>query len=438
MGGERAGKSFLGATYLTTRSFLGKLFWIIAWDYELCRPEFQYVVDQLSALGGIKVLNYPREGPCSLETESGIIIETKSGQDPRRIAGKAPDGIVGCEISLWPYELFLRVRGRLAETRGWFLGTGSFETSVGWLPEKFSQWAGPNEEGGLAAPMPTWTNSHLFPGGWNDPEIQALVAFYPEDRFQERFAGVPVPPTGRVFSEARSTLHVDNEVAYEPDQPVYLAIDPGDATAYAVLALQEDPNDGVRIIDEIYAQRQTHGEVITSAQTRRWWHDVQYAVMDIAGRQHHGSRSAFEWWSEEGKLPVYTSKVGIKDGIDRVRTFLRVNPSTGRPRLRMHSRVKGLQSEMGLAPPVYENGGTYSYRTSQQGSVVSDLPKDEHNHSAKALGYFLVHMFGHVRRAGGKKVNYLHLPAHVPTADELPWRSPVRAAPNYIRGWRGR
>ena len=420
MGGERAGKSFLGGMYLVSRILLGDLFWIVSLDYELARPEFEYVMNGLDTLGLLKGFNFPKEGPCSLTTKMGQTVETKTGADTRRIAGKAPDGIIGCEIAMWPIELFRRVTDRTAEKRGWFLGTGSYETSLGWLPELTTQWSGPNEDDGVALPVPTWSNKILFPGGFEDTEIQRLRNQNTEARFNERFAGIPHPPTGRVFSDAKVALHVTTEPVYDRDKPVYLAIDPGYGSAYAVLAIQVtgDDKDNIRIIDELYLQRQTHSEVIRAAQTRSWWRDVEYAVIDVAGRQHHADRSAIEIWQEEARIPMYSNKVTIQDGIDRVRAFLRLNPETSRARLTMHPKCRGLISEMGLGPSPVEGGGIYFYKTDAAGAVTTDLPIDKHNHSCKALGYFLVHEFGRVERTNrGRPVRYLNSP-HLSTLPE--------------------
>jgi hypothetical protein len=413
MGGERGGKSYVGATYLTSRHLMGSLYWIVSWDYQLARVEFDYIADQLTKLGNLDPKKYsrPKEGPCALETKTGQLIETKSGQDPTRIAGWAPDGILGCEIAHWPLELFRRVYGRLSEKNGWFLGTGSFESSLGWLPEQFIHWQGPNEDGGAAFSLPSHSNQHIYPGGWDDPKIVALRAFYPEARFKERFLGEPCPPAGRVFSEARVELHVSPDSAYVPGRPVYLAIDPGWGSAYAVLALQMNDVSqkwaDVKAIGEVYAQNRTHSEVIADCQARYWWKDVQYGVMDIAGRQHHADRAATEVWQEEGRINIFDNYVTVQDGIDRVRTFLRVDPSTGRPRLTIGSQCTGLLSEMGLAPSPVEGGGIYSYKTDAQGVVVSDTPHDRYNHSCKALAYFLTHEFGHVNRRSVEPISYL-------------------------------
>ena len=343
MGGERGGKSFLSAMYLVGRMLSrrplgGGLYWLVGLDYWLARPEFIHIQQALTLLGLVdpKNISTPSEGTWVLETIFGDRIESKSGTDVQKIAGFPPDGIVGCEIANWPPELFRRVTDRTGEKRGWFIGTGSYEGSLGWLPEKVAEWGGPNESDAFASPIPSWSNLFVYPGGWDDPEIQRLRSENPDARFNERFGGVPHPPTGRVFSDARNSLHIRNDLPYERDHPVYLAIDPGYGSAYAVLAIQllGIDHNFVNIFDELYLQRHTHTEVINAARTLPWWRDVSYAVMDIAGRQHHADRSADEVWSIEGKIQVYSQKVGIRDGIERTHTFLRIDPSPASHALR--------------------------------------------------------------------------------------------------------
>jgi hypothetical protein len=406
MGGERAGKSLTAATYLTARHQLGQLFWIVSFDYELAVPEFEYVIGQLDALGNLEWASTNQEGPRRATTKTGQTIETKSGQDVRRIAGWAPDGILGCEIALWPPELFLRVLGRLAEKRGWFLGTGSYESSLGWLPETVKLWEGPNEVEGHSFELPSWGNLFIFPGGWDDPAIQLEKARNTESRFMERFGGRPSPPSGRVFREARALLHINPDVHYEPGRPVYLAVDPGWGHAYAVEVIQEQGNV-VNVIDELYLEHSSHEDVVHTAQTSPWWKDVSQVVIDIAGRQHHGHRSANEVWRQEGRVHVVDQKVSIRDGIDRVKSFLLTDPTTGRPRLQIHPRCRGLTSEMGIGTSPIEGGGIYSYPTDRNGKVTADLPRDRHNDASKALAYFLVHQFGTVDRRKSKPTNYI-------------------------------
>ena len=47
-GGVRSGKSEICADRLTGQYWLGKLYWLLGLDYEMCRPEFGYMVRNAS------------------------------------------------------------------------------------------------------------------------------------------------------------------------------------------------------------------------------------------------------------------------------------------------------------------------------------------------------------------------------------------------------
>ena len=72
--------------------------------------------------------------------------------------------------------------------------------------------------------------------------------------------------------------------------------------------------------------------------------------------------------------------------------------------------MKGLSSEWGLCPSPIEGGGIYFYKTNSAGAVIEDIPIDKHNHSSKALAYFLVHQFGNITYKGKGWANYLNRP----------------------------
>ena len=66
-GGERAGKSRSAAMELAGRFLEGQLYWLVGPDYDLCRPEFAYLIEALEALDAIETLATPtgsRTGWC--------------------------------------------------------------------------------------------------------------------------------------------------------------------------------------------------------------------------------------------------------------------------------------------------------------------------------------------------------------------------------------
>jgi hypothetical protein len=388
-GGERGGKSYSAAMELLRACALVRhgLYWIVGPTYDLARPEFQYVANALLSQRATdpRSISWPRQGPCSLTTAWGVEIATRSADDPVKLAGVAPDGVLMCEAAQQNYETFLRLRGRIAEKRGWLWLSGTFEGSTGYFSDLYSAWQADNEDGGRSFSLPTWSNRVVYPGGRDDEEIKRLEAIYPADRFQERFGAVPCPPANLVFREFSYATHV-RTCEYEPRLPVEVWVDPGWATAYAVLAVQFQGDD-VYVIGEVYEQNMSHEEVIGELRRRPYGPNVQKGVIDFAGRQHQADRSAVDVWRAAG-ITLRSQPVSIEAGIDRVKTFLR-EPRTHRPRIAIDPSCKNFCREFGL----------YRYRVNAEMKPVSDTPLDIDNHALKACAYGLIDRFGFVDRA---------------------------------------
>ena len=384
-GGERAGKSRSAAMELFGRLLQGRLYWLVGPEYDLCRPEFDYILDACRRVDAVASVRYPATNRCELETRTGARIVARSAREPERLAGEAPDGILGCEAAQLPRSVFLRLRGRIAERRGWLWLSGTFEGSRGWYANKFRAWQQEERPHARAFSIPSWENRAIYPGGRDDPEIADLEAMFPPDLFMERFGGVPCPPSTLVFREFDPRLHV-TAAAQASGSPVELAIDPGYAGAYAVLAI-EQRGPRVAVIDEVYLRRIVAGDVIVACRQRPWWPRVRGGVIDVAGRQHHAAPSQIEVWASLARLRLRSHRVSLHDGIDRLRTFLR-DPVSGSPRLAIAPRCRSLIWEF----------GRYRYHDDSGLHTVSEDPIDRDNHALKALCYWLFDRFGAIER----------------------------------------
>lgn len=385
----------------------GKLFWIVAANYELCRPEFNYTIDFLGSLGAFnstRDISSPKVGKASATTKTGEFIETKTADDVRKLAAVAPDGIVIAEAAQCDYDAYLRCIGRTAERRGWVLLSGTFEGSLSYYADKYTEWSNPhNLEGGISYSLPSWGNPYIYPLGRDDPEILRLEALYKpvEGLFEERCGAVPVPPIGLVFREFRHSVHVTEKSRYYPGRPVYLAVDPSaGGNPYSVLAVQFLPRiytephpdriDDAYVIDEIYKVGWIDEEMIAEAQRRRWWKDVHGGSIDAAAPD---SRKR---WMKLGSVVLWSEKVMQLEGIRRLKSFLYYerdelgNVETA-PHLHLSPDVKSLPYEFG--------------RYKRKDAVTSDRepkeepPSDQPNHSIKALWYLLIARYGAVKGA---------------------------------------
>ena len=396
-GGEQAGKSMVASKYLLGR-FLetdgAGLFWLVAADYERTRAEFEYLVEDFGNLGLLKEAS-KRVDPGRIILADDTRIETKSAKDPRTLAMRAPNGIVGCEASQLDLETFNRLRGRCAPKRGWMFLSGTFEGSLGWYPQMFQGWQHSSNKDEESFSLPSYSNEHLYPGGRDDPEILALEKVSSDDFFMERIEGIPSPPQGMVFTEIRPDIHVQ-DVKYEPDVPVHIWIDPGYAEAYACEIVQI-VNDQVRVIDEIYERDLVTDDMIDIAQSRPWWRDARFGVIDVAGFQHQAMAAPAEVWMNKTGIYFDSQKIRINEGTERLKAFLKTDPVDQRePRIVFNPDCTGILSEFGIMPNPFD-GQTRAYRwkMDRDGNIVGETPQDQYNHGVKAVIYGLINRYGY-------------------------------------------
>lgn len=412
-GGDQSGKSMLASKVLLKRQFMDEgglegeeplLYWLIAADYNRTRREFEYIASDFGQLGMLAHVS-PNVDPGYILLKDGTRIETKSAKDPRTIAMYAPNGIIGCEASQLDLETYERIQVRLAPKRGWFFGSGSFESSLGWYPALHAAWKYGDEDR-QSFSIATWTNSALFPGGRRDPEIVRQEREQSDQFFMERIAGKPMPPRGLVFDEFRPDLHV-RPLKWIPKEPVYLWVDPGYSGAHAVMAVQIYGGQ-VRVFDEIYEIGKTTSDVIDIVKNpvERPWHvDVKFGVIDVAGYQHQAMAAPAEVWLKEYPLYMSSNKVRINEGIERMKTFLKVDPVTGMPKIVFDHKCKGALSEFGAGPNPHDHQTrAYRWKMDREGNVVGDIPEDRNNHAVKACIYGLVDRFGFSTSPRGSKI----------------------------------
>ena len=408
-GGEQAGKSLLAAKYLLSRLPESKqkaIYWLVAADYERTRREFEYLAEDFSSLGMLKSAT-KRIDPGHIELVDGTIIKTKSAKDPTTLAMEAPDGIVGCEAGMLDLETYWRLRGRTGPKRSWLFLCGTLENSIGWYAALADSWRYGTAESERSFRLPTWTNKYLYPGGRQDPEILRMERDQSDEWFMERMGGIPSPPKGAVFANYfRPDIHIVSDLDWDPDVPVRLWIDPGYAGAYAIEVVQVVA-DQVRVFDEIYVQNLVTTEIISLARQKPWWDGAKMApgVVDVAGFQHQAMPAVAEIWLKEANYSLSANRVGINEGSERLKTFLRPNPITGAPKIVFSPKCRGILSEFGAMPNPFD-GTTkmYRWKTDHDGNLVGNTPEDKYNHGIKAVIYGLVDQFGHANVGNRDKI----------------------------------
>ena len=433
-GGEGSGKSQIAEKHALLRiweSEEGKLFWLAGDDYAQVEREFAYLRADLATLGLLDVKrSTERVDPGRLVTVDGRRIETKSLRDEGKIGRDGPDGVVVCEAGLISWSAYMRLQGRVARNRGWMFLCGTLElgNTSGWFPTLKKVWAsGAGDSQSFS--LPTYSNTFSFPGGLEDPEIKRIEAATSDEYFRLRIMGEIVPPQGLVFPEFRPDIHVKDVSWVGEETPVYIWEDPGYGSSAHAVEVAQVIDGQVQVFDEIYLKGKITSEIIQVCQVREWWKSPKFLVSDPFYKdQHHSQRSVAETWVAETGLVAGGERVPIVMGIERVKTFLKVDPLSGESRLAISPRCEGLLSEFGMVPnplkgPDYGNICAYKWRVDGDGRVVGEVPEDRYNDAIKALTCGLVWQFGYAR---DNRRSVIKVKRHGGFADALMRRGSVR------------
>lgn len=419
-GGEGAGKSVIAS-----KIWLGRwlddmlnnpgygdgtgpplLYWLVGEDYSQVDAEFHYIIDDLLELG------YPidfssRVDPGHIELKlpkernPRLLIETKSARDPSRLTRQRPHGILHCEPGLSTVATYERLNGRIAGVRGWLALVGTLEGSMGWYPQLLQAWAPKNDLDEQSFRLPSWTNTHYYPGGRQDPEILRLERESSDQYFLERIGGEIVPARGLVISEFNADLHI-RDLQWDPDYPVYMGEDPGyGAQSAHALVVYQNINHQIRVFDEIYERGLTTEQIIRIAQRRDWWKATKkQLVCDPHYKdQHHATHSVSEIWrnSDAELWPEDNERVPVGPGIERLKTYFKPDHLREAGIIISSTNCPGLLSELGAGLDPFDNKSfhPWKWKEDRYGDPVGMEPLDLYNHSCKGLIYSLVWNFGY-------------------------------------------
>jgi len=365
--------------------------------YKEPRIEFEYMEEDLRALGKLAEnhTSKPSDGPWRMVTTDGVVITTISLENPESVRSIDLEGCIVAEAGGCEYAGIERVRGRVASKHGFIVFSGTIEGSTKWWRDWLVEGRRPNQKGIKSYSIPSWTNRIQFPGGEQDPEIVKWRAFLGEDLFLERCAAIARPPRFRVIKEAQEK-HI-HKMEIPEDARILLAIDPGYATAYAVLfcAIWTQPNGDpiFYFFDEFYEQLKTTADIIGLCKQHPYWPRVQEAAIDIASKGHRDATdSSLEIWEKLCQLPkgFYKKYWGEDRGIERLQN------SFHNGHIVVDPRCTGFLAELGLGEPVFPEMHEWKFGSDRDGRIISEKPIDRWNHSAKAAYYLLLKELGQV------------------------------------------
>lgn len=397
-GGERSGKSFnsvaiAGKKLRPNKYPEERMYWIVGPDYLSTRAEFEYLYNAYNKLGLITKVSMP-ESPTSrwsMELSTNERWETRTSADIRKLASFSIWGALIVEANSQSPDVWLKIRGRLAEKRGWCIISGTYENTSEWFVDLYEKWSTPNREGGRSFSLPTWANAESFPGGEANEEIQELKASMPEEWFNERYAGIPSKPSNLVIPEFDWVQHV-GDYDLDPALPVELAIDPAKHT-YAIAFVQKRSDSAV-VLDAIYKHGWIAQKIIPLAMRHPLWPYVKlgtgyHGAIDVAGFAEPGTISQAELWRTMAGVELYGQKYPEQETIYAVRYALAMG--------RLKFANLGNESSNGLAiEPLAEFRLWRNRPITDLGPVGQ--PIDKNNDFIKALGYWWLWRFGQTER----------------------------------------
>jgi len=404
LGGERAGKSFLAALLAVMSMDINTPdeYWAVGPDYLQARPEFTYIYEAFR--DGYKGISFVKPesvsmpvniaSPWSFETIWGQVWRTKSASDVQKLASFKVRGALMTEAAQQIYEAYLKLLGRIMETNGFLILSGTLERGLPWYADLYTRWQGDNELNARSFSLPTWSNTAVFPGGREDPKIKMVEAEYPEDLFLERFAAIPARKQGLVIPEFDIKKHV-KKLTFNPKLPVELAIDPGQH-CYAVLFVQSDGLT-THVLDAVYKHGIIAQDVIPMVLGNPLWKavDLQHAgVIDNAGKQHMANKSQIELWQEIGHATLRAEYRKLDDTIQTVRFRLRDYPQTGLPLVFFNSHFTNSKGPNGIAKDILAEFELWHWPDRGNNRNMPISPVDRNNDAIKALGYYLLDRYG--------------------------------------------
>lgn len=407
--GRRWGKTLFGAREAEPNCFVPSMItgqpqlgWVVGPQYTDADKEFGLVYDSLRKAGvdrdSVKFLRNVDSGNLHIKTNWGFELIGKSAAKPESLVGDGLDFVLMVEAGRHRRRTWGQfIRPTLSDKRGWALFTGvpegKSENSL--LYALYQRGLTPRAQarGWRSWKMPSWTNTVVFPGGRNDPEILDAEDDLTKDEFDRQYGAEFSEKTGVVMKEWDDDLHI-GDFSYEPSWRTFMSVDYGFTNPFVVLIIQEGPFGELRVIWE-KAYRHLDTEEVAL--------DVQTSIPGLVRAceaLYPDPAEPDDTRTMERKLhiPAYANTGGpLKIRLGLIRRALKPRNSylpLGHP-----ERIPTLMVDRSCTGLAWEMREGYKWperKSDMKPSVKSDSenPMDKDNHHVEALGRFFRGRFG--------------------------------------------
>lgn len=404
--GRRLGKSEIGGHELTvemekTRHMLGRLkeeskrreFWIVGPEYTDAEKEFRKFWNDLEKIGASVAFdkpgtyNNPESGEMVVSMWGGLfIVHAKSAKYPQTLVGEGLSGVVLAEAAkLKPSVWTKYLRPTLADFRGWSIWASTPEGRNHFY-EAYQRGQDPAQTEWESWKVPSWKNPHVFPGGFDDPEIQEMYNEMSEEKFLQEIGADFTEFVGRVFKDFDEEIHV-GDYQFNPDLPLYGCCDYGWTNPFVWLAIQIDVWDNIYVLGEYRAQRRDINDI---AKDLASWPLASHATQFMPDPASPGDTAVLE---KALRIKPNTNTGGeLKWRLELIRQNLRPQPvhlEDGHP-----EKLPKLVIDRTCTELIRE---MQDYRYPEQKSEVrpnKEEPMDVDDHGPEALGRFMRGYFG--------------------------------------------
>jgi hypothetical protein len=332
--GRRFGKSTMAARDITPKHLMrpNQMVWIVGPTYDLAEKEFRIIWNDLIVNQGlgkdkrVRKAYAKRAGDMFIQFPWNTRVECRSAEHPEYLVGEALDHVIMSEAAKHKRETWERyIRPALADRRG---GADFPTTPEGfnWLHDLW-QLARRDKYRGIFESwrFPSWSNTVVYPGGREDPEIQLLEDTTEPEWFLQEIGADFASFVGKIFpewDESRSVM--GSEYKFIPGWPNFLAIDWGYTNPLAAVEFQISPQDEIFVWREYYKKYKTLPTVARELQSREnppGYH-LDLMIGDPADPEAATSMSRLmgvQCWAPKELKSEYT----WRDGVDLMSSFMK-------------------------------------------------------------------------------------------------------------------
>jgi hypothetical protein len=386
-----------------------QMIWLVGPTYLLAEKEFRVIWNDLiikKKFGKdrrIKKGYNVRTGDMHIYFPWNTRLECRSAEHPDLLVGEGLDHVIMCEAAKHKKETWDRfIRPSLADRRG----GADFPTTPEGFNFLYDLWRlgrDPSIKEYQSWRFPSWTNTHVYPGGREDDEIKLLEKTMDHEWFLQEIGADFASFVGKIFPDWDEFNHVQQHT-FRPDWKNYICIDFGYTNPLAMVEFQVSPDDRIFVWRVYYKSYKTLRDAIGEyvAQDHPEGYHVDLAFADPADPEgvtvaseefsaqlrEKGLQDGLQVWAPPGLKNDYT----WLDGIMLMRQFMKADREVakdeyGTPTYEPSFFVDPRCSE------VIKEFSNYRSKEAVNGRNVPELGNKVQDHTIDALRYALLCIF---------------------------------------------